>query len=326
MSTRPDTLETTRLAIELLRRIPRVRKITAMELQQQLEDAGIARDLRTIQRQLESLSEHFQIERDDSSKPFGYRWRENACGLSLPIMTEQEALLLALAEQHLRCLLPATVAKSMEGFFTQARRNLAPDRSAKQEREWLKKVRVVSTSQPLLPPPIRPGVLEEVSNALYGNLWLEIDYKNAQGKRNVVEVMPLGLAQQGPSLYLVCRYRDYDNERSLALHRMHSAKASTLGFERPPEFDLAKYDNDGRFHLGDGKRIRVTFNIEKSTGNHLLETKLSTDQTVKDLGGSYQIAATVVDSEWLWNWLRGFGDAVSNIKKRAASVPKSSKG
>ena len=56
MAKRSDTLETVLLAVELLRRIPRGRKITASDLHQQLKDAGLDRDLRTIQRQREMLS------------------------------------------------------------------------------------------------------------------------------------------------------------------------------------------------------------------------------------------------------------------------------
>ncbi len=40
MATRPDTLHTTVLAIELLRRIPRNRKVTAAELHKQLQHVG----------------------------------------------------------------------------------------------------------------------------------------------------------------------------------------------------------------------------------------------------------------------------------------------
>ena len=68
MAKRPDTLETLLLALELLRRIPRKNKITARELHEQLQNAGMDRDLRTIQRMLETFSEHFEIERDDRSK------------------------------------------------------------------------------------------------------------------------------------------------------------------------------------------------------------------------------------------------------------------
>lgn len=317
MAKRPDTKETVLLALELLRRIPRNRKVSTSELLAQLKDAGIERDLRTIQRQLEMLSEHFDIERDERSKPYGYRWKERAQGLALPMLTEQESLLLTLAEQHLRNLLPANLMKSMDSFFSQARTNLAPHPNAgpnaQRSREWLSKVRVVSTTQPLLPPKVKPGVFEAVSNALYANLWLKVDYKNAAGQHITADVMPLGLAQQGPRLYLVCRFRDYDNERSLALNRVQSATASTLMFERPPEFDLARYDDDGRFGFGNGKLVRLTFDIDTDAGLHLLESPLSADQQVTAAADHYEIKATVVDTYQLEQWLRGFGKQVRNV-------------
>lgn len=316
MAKRPDTLETVLLAIELLRRIPRGRKVTASELHAQLKEAGLDRDLRTIQRQLEMLSAHFEIERDDRSKPYGYRWLEHAKGLAVPSLTPQESLLLRLAEEHLKNLLPARLMKSMEGFFAQARRNLGPQSTALLEKQWPDKVRVVATSQPLLPPKIAAGVFEVVSEALYTNRWLHLDYRNAEGKRGKVEVMPLGLVQQGPRLYLVCRYRGYDNERNLALHRILSAEMSTLTFERPKEFDLKKYDEDGRFGFGDGQKVRLTFRIERSAGMHLLETPLSSDQQVIECqDGTLEITATVIDSAMLEWWLRGFGDAVTDIRR-----------
>jgi len=315
MAKRPETLETVLLALELLRRIPRTRKISASELHEQLTGAGLERDLRTIQRQLEMLSGHFDIERDDRNKPYGYRWKERAKGMALPMLSEQESLLLTLAEQHLRNLLPASLMKSMEGFFIQARTNLAPHANAKREREWLSKVRVVSTSQPLLAPKIGPGVFNEVSHALYGNHWLNVEYRNAAGKNSNAEVMPLGLAQQGPRLYLVCRFRGFKNERSLALHRIGAAKSTNLSFERPAEFDLKKYDDDGRFGFGDGRRIRLTLTIDRAEGSYLTESPLSTDQTVKEIGDLFEITATVVDTAQLEWWLRGHGDHVRSVRR-----------
>lgn len=316
MAKRSDTLETVLLAVELLRRIPRGRKVTAGELHSQLKDAGIDRDLRTIQRQLEMLSEHFEIERDDRNKPYGYRWLEQAKALAVPNLTPQESLLLQLAEEHLKNLLPPRLMKSMEGFFTQARRNLGPDSSASLEKQWRNKVRVVATSQPLLPPKVVPGVFEVVSEALYCNRWLNLNYKNSGGVVNEIVVMPLGLAQQGPRLYLVCRYKGFSNERSLALHRVLFAESSTIPFERPKDFDLKKYDDDGRFGFGEGEKILLTFNIMRAAGLHLLESPLSSDQKAVELSNEQlKIAATVVDSEMLDWWLRGFGSAISQISK-----------
>lgn len=111
MPKRPDSLETLQLSLELLRRIPKRGTITATELRRQLKDAGFEREPRTIQRLLETLTDSdtstYDIERDDSSKPYRYRWKENAKGLSLPSLSTQESLLLTLAEQHLSSLLPA---------------------------------------------------------------------------------------------------------------------------------------------------------------------------------------------------------------------------
>ncbi len=314
MPKRPDNLETLLLALELLKRIPRNRKISAPELHAQLNEAGLTRDLRTIQRQLEVLTSHFDIERDDRNKPYGYRWKERAAGMSVPMLSRQESLLLMLAENHLKNLLPASLMKSMDGFFNQARSNLGNHADAKMEREWLSKVRVVSTTQPLLPPKIRPGIFEEISDALYANLWLEVEYKNAKGRNTKADVMPLGLAQQGPRLYLVCRYKGFENERSLAVHRIFRAKSS-LPFNRPRGFDLQKYDDDGRFGFGEGKKIQLTLLIDKAAGYHLLESPLSLDQTVREMAAHYEITATVIESAQLKWWLRGFGRQVRVTKR-----------
>jgi len=86
---------------------------------------------------------------------------------------------------------------------------------------------------------------------------------------------------------------------------------SRLIFQRPKTFDLKRYDDDGRFGFGEGKQIRLTFRITKHAGEHLLESPLSRDQAVKDLGDTYEISATVVQSELLKWWLRGFGKAIT---------------
>lgn len=315
---RSSTTETLVLALELMRRIPRGRKVNAAYLQQELQHAGHARDLRSIQRLLDTLSKQGFIERDGRSKPYGYSWPEKAPALAVPNLTPQESLLLQLAHEQLRHLLPASLMRSMDGFFTQARRNLSPaSDNAVLEKQWPAKVRVVATSQPLLPPRLRPGVLETVSEALYANRWLLIEYQNAKGEFKKKEVMPLGLAQQGPRLYLVCRFQGYDNERSLALHRMHSAQAG-LPFERPSNFDLQQFDEDGRFGISKGQRVLLSFRIRKGVGLHLLESPLSRDQTVEEAGEDYRITATVVETVFLAQWLRGFGNAIADVSMTPA--------
>jgi predicted DNA-binding transcriptional regulator YafY len=211
--------------------------------------------------------------------------------------------------------------KSMAGFFDQARRNLTnpsgvdESQATKLNKEWLGKVRLVAASQPLIPPKIDPEVFESVSTALYKNQMLRVSFKNQKAEKKTAEVMPLGIAQQGTRMYLVCRFSGYDNERSLALNRINQAEVLAITFERPKQFNLKQYDDDGRFGLGDGKKIKLSFKITKPAGLHLLESRLSTDQVVTEHDDCYEIKATLVETAQLTWWLRGFGDGVWGVVK-----------
>ena len=311
MPLRASNLDTLVMSLEMLKRIPRVGRISAAELQEQLDSAGFKRDLRTVQRQLEMLSAHFDIERDERSKPYGYSWKSHSQAFAVAHLNEQESVLLALAEQHLRHLLPAALMRSMQGFFEQARLQLGPHRPRTSGRDWLEKVRVVGTTQPLLPPKIQPEVFEAVSNALYANHWLDVSYSNAAGRHVEGRVMPLGLAQQGPRLFMVCRFDGYDDDRSLALHRLRRAADTGLPFSRPSGFDLRRFDDEGRFGFGAGKQIEIVFRLPPDAALHLTESPLSRDQQVKVLrDGRSEFTATVVESQQLRWWLRGFGSAL----------------
>ena len=99
------------------------------------------------------------------------------------------------------------------------------------------------------------------------------------------------------------------------MHRFISARATTLSFERPKDFDLQKYDNDGRFAFGEGEKIALRFQINKQAGLHLLEARLSADQQVREMDDVYEISATVMDTKQLDWWLRSFGESVSGVEK-----------
>lgn len=317
---RSKTHESTLIALEMLRRIPQGRYITVTDLHKQLEDAGYLRTRRSIERQLESLIESFGIIQDTRTKPYGYMWPKHKRGFSLISLSAQESLVLRLAEIYLNNLLPSSLKRSFKSLFEQARKNLngenlSLEKANTLEKEWLKKVRVVETTQPLLPPKIADGVFESVSKALYENKKLSIDYKNASGNRMCKTVLPLGLAQQGPRIYIVCRFEGFNDERTLALHRIVHAEIIEGVFERPKQFDLEKYDNDGRFGFGDGKKIKILFDVDKDAGMHLLETPLSRDQKVEDFDEYYRISATVVDSGQLQWWINSFGSSLSLINK-----------
>lgn len=259
MSTRPKDVDATLLQLEIVRRIPKLpNKIDAQSLHQQLLDAGFDRDIRTVQRMLKILCEHFDIECDERSKPFGYSWKLHSKGLALPILNEQQSLLLKLAEQQLKYLLPANLMASMKPFFEQA------------------------------------------------------------GKSHEATSMPLAIAQQGTSIYLVCRYEGFTDNRLLALHRIRKAEISTLSFERPKDFNLQAYQDDGHLGFGNGDKIRLSFSITRSAGFHLTETPLSKDQKIlEESDQHYRFQVTVANNDMLEWWLRKFGEDIWNIEKES---------
>lgn len=301
------------MIIEILQQLPRQRFTTAAHLCHALAAAGYARDLRSVQRLLDQMLGHFPIECDRRNKPYGYRWQADAQDMRLAQLTPAEALLVQIAHSHVQTFLPRETARQLGQLFIAAERTLQTRPGLGAERRWLKKVRRIPNTQPLLAPRVRPGVLDAISEALYYEQKLLLNYRNARGKRTEARVAPLGLALQEPRLYLVCRFDGYENQRILSLVRIEHAQALPERFIYPRDFDLEHYDGEGRFAFGEGKRVRLQLEIDKQVGRHLTESPLSLDQKTRELEESLCIEATVIDSMLLHAWLRGFGDALKKV-------------
>ena len=106
----------------------------------------------------------------------------------MPILNEQQSLVLMLAKQYLAGILPGNIMQSMEGFFKQADYNLAYEPHKKGASEWLNKVAIAPTSQPLLPAKIDPEIFKKISTALYQNRFLQVHYRSIHGKEHKAKV------------------------------------------------------------------------------------------------------------------------------------------
>ncbi|MDP8161587.1 WYL domain-containing protein [Pasteurella skyensis] len=303
---------TVQFHLEVLRQIPKSYPITADELHKKMANIGFNRSLRTIQRTLDSLCQQFDIDCDVSEKPYKYQWKPHTKGLDLPILNEAQSLVLTLAEQHLSSLLPTNIMTSMQPFFQQAKRNL--DNTQKSGCEWLNKVAIAPTSQPLIPAKINNEIFENISTALFKNKCLNIIYKNQYNIEHSAQVEPLALVQQGASSYLVVRYSKKDI-RHLALHRFIQATVSTFSFEPPQDFNLSRYIQEQRFGFGDGKKVIFRFSITDWAGFHLTETPLSDDQIILEQDDDhYRFQAIVFKSEMLAWWIAKFGNDIWDIE------------
>jgi predicted DNA-binding transcriptional regulator YafY len=302
---------------QMLRIIPRYpHKITAKLLLEKLLAERFDVTKRTVERDLIALSEMFPLVSDERDRPYGWSWSKDAPVFNLPGLSHHEALTLAMVEQHLNNLLPASTLSQLQPYFKAARQHLSNIPQTQRARSWLNKVRSVPTTQPLLPPNIKPTVQHTVYEALLGDKQIEIKYlKRGEEKAVDYRIHPLAAVQRGTVTYLFCRLFDYEDFRTLALHRIQSASILEDAAKIPAGFSIDDEINKGRFGFGEGKQIRLEAVFYNGSGDHLFETALSSNQTLTEQAdGSLTLNATVADTPQLAWWLLGLGDGVEIVK------------
>ncbi|MDX8379926.1 MAG: WYL domain-containing protein [Gallionella sp.] len=312
----PDTLQR---QWQMLRMIPRhPKKITAGELHKKLlMEFNVGK--RTIERDLQSLSGLFPLVADERDRPFGWSWAQDAPIFSLPGLSQTEALTLAMVEQHLNTLLPSSTLQQLEPYFSAARQHL--DNTPKNEpaQAWLNKVRTVPESQPLLPPNIKPDVQQIVYEALLADRQLLIKYLSRR-KKTATEyrIHPLAAIQRGHVTYLYCRFKDYEDLRTLAIHRIQSATMLDEASTRPADFSIDTVIETGKFGFCTKGLITIEAILYKGKSEILFETPLSRDQTLTELAdGTVKLVATVPHTLQLEWWLLGLGDGIEVIQPEA---------
>ncbi len=288
--------------------------------------------VRMVQRVIKDLERKNYIDVSQSGRCNIIQLQPGMAGLNYHRLNRRESLLLTLAFRQLETMLPQSLKESLDNLYVQAMGNVLnqPDQL---DQQWLHKIYTANSTQPLIPKESREGVLENVSDALYENAYLKLDYINKMGEERSGIVMPLALVQQGNKTLLVCRCKEWDKEErrinpdaespinwNLMLHRIQSATKTVKKFNRPGDFDVKKYDRDGGFGIGNGRRVRLSFDMKREFALSLLETQLSEDQTHEDHGEWITITATLADTFILDHWLHGFDhvEGVRNIVKSDA--------
>lgn len=287
----------------------------ASEIMAKLNDQGYAVSVRTIQRDLQELSEIFDIEINNKNpRDYGWRWRKGA-NLNIPGMSVSEALAMRLVEIHMKQLLPATMLGGLQGVFSlaQAKLDKVETINRNHTKDWLNKVRVVPPTQPMLPPSINQEVQADIYQALLESKQIKASYQPVNHKQSKEYLLhPLGLIMRGALSYLVASARDYSDVQLYALHRFSKVEILHEAVKVPEGFDLDKSIEGGLAEfVNQGILIQLELRCKQWVANYLVETPLSADQKVEpETDGWVRLTATVNDTWQLHWWLMGQGAAV----------------
>lgn len=299
---------------QMLKLIPRwPRKISTSELKDKLMGADFSVDLRTIQRDLNQLSEVLLLT-SDQAKPQGWSWAEGAPPFDIPGMEVPVALAFHMAKHYLGALLPTNTVSSLEPWFTIAHRVL--DEHGNGVSLWPEKIRVLPGGLPRQTPKISPDVQASVYAAVLGEKALEIDYGYTPEDTRHYCVHPIALVVRDHAIYLLCVFDGFGDIRQLVLHRIRNAQKLDRSAERPADFCLDEYIAKGEFGITySPETLRLEARFAPHLNAYLREAPIAEDQTLRELpdGQGIRLTATVPDTLELRTWLRSFGAHVEVI-------------
>jgi predicted DNA-binding transcriptional regulator YafY len=306
-----------RRLLDTLAAIPPHRKISTSEIRDRLKARGHDVTMRTLQRDLDALAGEFGLERDDGTKPYGWKWPNGVPRISLPEMDWPVALSFYLLRQHLEGLLPASVLEHLAPYFAEAEKKLRGQFQDIPLKRWPEKVRVALPGQPLRSPAVLRAVRDTVTEALLSERQLDIRYRRPRDTQpQTWRIHALGLVQRGGVFYLAVRVADYQDVRTIVMHRIERATMLPDAVQVPKGFSLDRWLEEGAMGFGDGGSLRLVADFHEGAGRHLLESPLSENQKTRPLDAmsdSLRVSATVRDTEQLRWWLLGFGGKVEVI-------------
>ncbi|WP_022967655.1 helix-turn-helix transcriptional regulator [Denitrificimonas caeni] len=302
----------------LLQQIPREpRSISSQQLHERLEDAGYPVSLRTVQRDLVSLSSHFPLVQ---SAPAGrgktgvaWAFSKGSPHLAFPGMDAVTALTVTMAMEHLQSLLPRQVLQYLEPWQFEAEAQLRQHNSSKYH-DWMSKVRVVPQHF-LQAPQVDAEAVGLIYEAVLENQKFSATYK---GKPERI-IHPYGLVQQGHTLYLICRFFEFDDVRITALHRYQEVELLDESVRSFPEFDIDDYLDSGAMQwvLPERQRIALKLLVSPWLAAHLEETPLADKQiltTDPQHAERYVLEAQVLDGMQLRRWLLSQGTGLQVLE------------
>ncbi|CAK1705593.1 WYL domain-containing protein [Vibrio crassostreae] len=233
ITNKPTTTEQLSLAFELYHRIPKGRKATAQQLQLELSHAGIERDIRTIQRNLDVVVQYLDVDKDTRNKPYGYS-REL---ISQIVLGPRESIVLQLAKALVTDVLPTPLHYAVESAFQLILNHQHSYPGVQQPNGQSNKVMTNIEHGSYTEITELTGTFEPLSLALTYQRLISVTFIN----EHVIEsIKPLGLVLSSDTFHLV--YQHTNNEcDSLPLNQIKTVKVLTFHFDYPSSFQLSDY-------------------------------------------------------------------------------------
>lgn len=295
----------------LLQQIPREpRYISSQQLYERLDDAGYTVSLRTVQRDLVKLSSHFPLVQSDATGrgKTGVAWAfsKDSQHMAFPGMDAVTALTVSMAFEHLKPLLPRQVLQYLQPWQQEAEEQLHKLNSSKFQ-GWMDKVRI-APQHFLQAPQVDAEAVALIYEALLENRQFMATYKDKAERI----IHPYGLVQQGHTLYLLCRFYQFDDVRITALHRYQSVELLDEPVRPFPEFNIDDYLDGGAMQwlLAEPQHLKLNLRIIPWLARHLEETPLADQQSVTidpHNPDRYLLVAEVSDGMQLRRWLLSQG-------------------
>jgi predicted DNA-binding transcriptional regulator YafY len=300
----------------ILQAIPQKSKTSTTDIVKSLKNQGFDLTPRTVQRDLNALSEFFAITSDNNPDTPGWSWQESANKIELPAMSPDVALGFKIMENYLQSFLPPGVFAQMGSYFQNATALLENSIFGK----WQHKINTTSRRMPLIPPKINPQHLEIIYQALLENKQLKASYKPiGQNKKDYI-IHPLGVVVIDEVVYLVATTWDYEDIVQFALHLFVEVEKIADNCNENNSFNLNDYITNGEFlfPIDEYQTTEVSLKINAYLAEYLNESKLAKTQKINQTDDeSFELIAKMQLTEQLKWWILSLGQNIEVLKPQS---------
>lgn len=292
--------------------------ISVTRLVTKLEASGFIVTERTIQRDLNELSETFDIECLKTEGRKGYWcWKKGKNPFERNSLDPRAALTFALVDEYIRQLFPTALLRFLDSELKNAQAVLKNVNNSR-FKNWKSHIAVIPDWLPVSTPELDTRVRNAIFDALLYSKKVTAKYRKRGAKQHATLLLdPVGFLLKGTMFYVVA-FSEGKKAQLYALNRFESAQVCVEIPSDHKQFELEKFVKDGEAHFSLGEAIELEIIINADVKEHLTERPLSNDQKVKALASNrFLVTAMVPNTKQLRWWLAGFGGEIEVVKPKA---------